>query len=306
MSSICLAITRSPRLDATEQSCRDRARRMSVEASCGFDRGDSCRPPIVLVSARPRSNIRAVWHLDEFVVANVRAGPRVHVFPADFTVRQTVILGHGLVVPDFIYCPAVRAFKSFRHLKKYTLVRCWLPDGLLMVCNRRYPSAPALGRRAQARRGALPGQGLTHLFSSGRGVCNARGLRASGGGADQIRDPATGQPVSAEQDRLSAHAPRRTTSAPCAPVPCQFQLSGRTCGEPRPLYYLPNGRGRHRTAKCSKRFCGSTRNCGRSRHRRHREKLDVVHSREPTEGARPNARENGQIRPSSRRSGYPK
>jgi hypothetical protein len=53
------------------------------------------------------------------------------------------------------------------------------------------------------------------------------GLRVSGGGADQIRDPATGQPGSAEQDRLSAHAPSRTTSAPCAPVPCQFQLSGR-------------------------------------------------------------------------------
>src|SRR5262249_60432011 len=34
-----------------------------------------------------------------------------------------------------------------------------------------------------------------HLFSSGRGLCNARGLRVSGGGADQIRDPATGQPV---------------------------------------------------------------------------------------------------------------
>src|SRR5262249_7296495 len=45
--------------------------------------------------------------------------------------------------------------------------------------------------------------------------------------AGQIRDPATGQPGSAEQDRLSAHAPSRTTSAPCAPVPCQFQLSGR-------------------------------------------------------------------------------
>src|SRR5262249_47591529 len=67
----------------------------------------------------------------------------------------------------------------------------------------------------------------THLFSSGRGLCNARGLPVSGGGADQIRDPATGQPGSAEQDRLSAHAPSRTTSAPCAPVPCQFQLSGR-------------------------------------------------------------------------------
>jgi hypothetical protein len=91
--------------------------RMSVEASCGFDRGDSCPPPIVLVSARPRSNIRAIWHLDEFVVPNVRAVPRVHLFPADFTVRQTVILGHGFVVPNFIYCPAVGAFKSFRHLK---------------------------------------------------------------------------------------------------------------------------------------------------------------------------------------------
>src|SRR5262245_36082040 len=39
-----------------------------------------------------------------------------------------------------------------------------------------------------------------------------------------IRLPATG---SAEQNRLSAHVPSRTTSAPCAPVPCQFQLSGR-------------------------------------------------------------------------------
>jgi hypothetical protein len=63
------------------------------------------------------SNIRAVWHLDEFVVPNVRAIPRVHLFPADFTVCQTVILGHGFVVPNFIYCPAVRAFKSFRHPK---------------------------------------------------------------------------------------------------------------------------------------------------------------------------------------------
>src|SRR5262249_50199402 len=88
-------------------------------------------------------------------------------------------------------------------------------------------------RRAQARRGALLGQGLTHLFSSGRGLCNARGLRVSGGGADQIRDPVTGQPGSAEQDRLSAHAPSRTTSAPCAPVPCQFRLSGRNLTKPR-------------------------------------------------------------------------
>src|SRR5215470_4293370 len=41
-----------------------------------------------------------------------------------------------------------------------------------------------------------------------------------------IRLPAN-QVLAAEQDRLSAQAPSRTTSAPCAPVPCQFQLSGR-------------------------------------------------------------------------------
>jgi hypothetical protein len=35
--------------------------------------------------------------------------------------------------------------------------------------------------------------------------------------AERIKyDPATGQAGSAEQDRLSAHAPSRTTSAPCA------------------------------------------------------------------------------------------
>src|SRR5215813_4835970 len=31
---------------------------------------------------------------------------------------------------------------------------------------------PVVGRRVQACRGALPGPGLTHLFSSGRGLCN--------------------------------------------------------------------------------------------------------------------------------------
>lgn len=74
---------------------------------------------------------------------------------------------------------------------------------------------------------ALPGQGLTHLFSSGRGLCNARGLRVSGGGADQIRDPASGQPGFCKADRYLLTRPSRTTSAPCAPVPCQVQLSDR-------------------------------------------------------------------------------
>src|SRR5215813_13117697 len=31
--------------------------------------------------------------------------------------------------------------------------------------------------------------------------------------------------------------------------------------------------------KCSKRFCGSSRNCGRSHHQRQRETFDVMHSR---------------------------
>jgi len=31
--------------------------------------------------------------------------------------------------------------------------------------------------------------------------------------------------------------------------------------------------------KCSRRFCGSSRNCGRSHHQRQRETFDVMHSR---------------------------
>ena len=71
-----------------------------------------------------------------------------------------------------------------------------------------------------------PGQGLTHLFWIGRSL-QCRGLGVSGSRADQIRDPATGQPGSAKQDRLSAHAPSRTTSAPCAPVPWPISAMGR-------------------------------------------------------------------------------
>ena len=56
------------------------------------------------------------------------------------------------------------------------------------------PVSDKLGRRAQARRGALPAQGLTHLFAGRRGLCNARGLRVLGSRADQVCDPATGQP----------------------------------------------------------------------------------------------------------------
>jgi len=54
-------------------------------------------------------------------------------------------------------------------------------------------------------------------------------------------------------------------------------------------------------------FCGSSRTYGRSHHQRLRETFSMSCIQEqPTEGVRPNARENGQIRPSTRRSGYPR
>src|SRR5262245_42764468 len=219
---------------------------------------------------------------------------------------------------------------------------------------------------------------------------------------------------------LSAHAPSRTTSAPCAPVPCQFQLSGRnldqaaegyrqgrvasrrtlsprrlhrdeheppgrarrcflqqardvramdqggqgrdqvdatvvpnvrrqrgaasaSCArlqprrfpahagdagadqglvaddlegqadqdrregsEPRPLCYLPDGRGRHRTANVPRDFAahrGATAAATTSASVRR--SMSCIQE-QPTEGVRPNARENGQIRPSTKRSGYPR
>ena len=52
-----------------------------------------------------------------------------------------------------------------------------------------------------------------------------RGLRVPRGGADQIRDPASGQPGSTGQDWLPAQAPRRAASERGAPVSCQFHLS---------------------------------------------------------------------------------
>src|SRR5262245_30876190 len=49
----------------------------------------------------------------------------------------------------------------------------WRPR-TLRPASRQRAQRRRLGRRAQARRGALPGQGLTHLFSSGRGLCMER------------------------------------------------------------------------------------------------------------------------------------
>ena len=58
---------------------------------------------------------------------------------------------------------------------------------------------------AQAGRGTLPGQGLAHLFPGRRGLRQSRGLRVSRSRADQIRDPAAGEPH-----------PARTGSATCS------------------------------------------------------------------------------------------
>src|SRR5262249_6528008 len=80
----------------------------------------------------------------------------------------------------------------------------------------------------------------------------------------------------------------------------------REGGEPRPLCYLPDGRGRHRTANAPRDFAahrGTTAAATTS--------ASVTRSmsciqEQPTEGVRPNARENGWIRASTKRSAYPR
>src|SRR5262249_17366667 len=68
-------------------------------------------------------------------------------------------------------------------------------------------------------------------------------------------------------------------------------------GEPRPLCYLPDGRGRHRTANVRRDFAahrGATAAATTSA--RVRRSMSCIQE-QPTEGVRPNVRENGQIRP---------
>jgi hypothetical protein len=81
--------------------------------------------------AETRSNIRAIWHLDEFVARNARAVRRVHLFAADLTVRQMLIVRDGFVVPNFIQGPAVGAFKGLSHLTNIP----WLRSRLLALPN---------------------------------------------------------------------------------------------------------------------------------------------------------------------------
>src|SRR5215475_5824088 len=78
----------------------------------------------------------------------------------------------------------------------------------------------------------------------------------------------------------------------------------REGGEPRPLCRLPDGRGRHPAANVSGDFAadrGTTAAATTSASVRR--SISCIQE-QPTEGVRPNARENGQIRPSTKRSGY--
>src|SRR5262249_31009832 len=85
----------------------------------------------------------------------------------------------------------------------------------------------------------------------------------------------------------------------------QADQDRREGGEPRPLCYLPDGRGRHRTANVRDIAADRETTAAATTSASVRRSMSCIQSN-PTEGVRPNARENGQIRPSTKRSGYPR
>src|SRR5262249_3982928 len=80
----------------------------------------------------------------------------------------------------------------------------------------------------------------------------------------------------------------------------------REGGEPRPLCRLPDGRGRHRTANVPRDFAAHRGTTAAATTSASMSRSMSCIQEQPTEGVRPNARENGQIRPSTERSGYPR
>jgi hypothetical protein len=85
----------------------------------------------------------------------------------------------------------------------------------------------------------------------------------------------------------------------------QADQDRREGGEPRPLCYLLNGRGRHRTANVPGDFAtdrGATAAATTSASVRR--SMSCIQEQQPTEEVCPNARGNGQVRPSTKRSGY--
>src|ERR1700716_3561457 len=91
-----------------------------------------------------------------------------------------------------------------------------------------------MGRGAQARRGAISWQRLTHLFSGGRGLRESGSLRVPRSRGDKVCDPVTGEPCPAREDCISADAAGRTTSERDAAIPREFHLSGRKLDEAAP------------------------------------------------------------------------
>jgi hypothetical protein len=73
---------------------------------------------------------------------------------------------------------------------------------------------------------------------------------------------------------------------------------------PRPLCRLPDGRGRHRTANVPGDFAAHRGTAAAATTSASMRRSMSCVQEQPTEGVRPNARENGQIRPSIKRSGY--
>jgi hypothetical protein len=86
----------------------------------------------------------------------------------------------------------------------------------------------------------------------------------------------------------------------------QADQDRREGGEPRPLCYLPDGRGRHRTANVPRDFAAHRGTAAAATTSASVRRSMSYIQEQPTERVRPNARENGQIRPSIKRSGYPR
>src|SRR5262249_35280193 len=80
----------------------------------------------------------------------------------------------------------------------------------------------------------------------------------------------------------------------------------RQGGEPRPLHRVPDGRGRNPTADVPGDFATYRGTAAAAAVGDGMRRPIFMHQRQPTGGMRPNATQNGQIRPSTKRSGYPR
>src|SRR5262245_39508732 len=86
----------------------------------------------------------------------------------------------------------------------------------------------------------------------------------------------------------------------------QADQDRREGGEPRPLCYLPDGRGRHRTASVPRDFAAHRGATAAATTRASVRRSMSCIQEQPTEGVVQMPGENGQIRPSTKRSGYPR